>query len=42
MKASSLFDEKETQLSGNLEQVEDSTASFTFPLKVKLKRPIKL
>lgn len=42
MKASALFDEKETQLSGNLDQVEDGAPSFTFPLKVKLKRPIKL
>lgn len=42
MKTSPLFDEKETQLSGNLDQVEDTAASFTFPLKVKLKRPIKL
>jgi type IV pilus assembly protein PilM len=42
MKASGLFDGKETQLSGNLDQVDDTTPSFTFPLKVKLKRPIKL
>jgi type IV pilus assembly protein PilM len=42
MKTSALFDEKETQLSGKIDQVEDSAASFTFPLKVKLKRPIKL
>lgn len=42
MKSSPLFDEKETQLSGTLDQVEDSAVSFTFPLKVKLKRPIKL
>jgi type IV pilus assembly protein PilM len=41
-KASPLFDASETQLSGNLEQVEDATATFTFPLKLKLKRPIKL
>jgi len=41
-KASPLFDASETQLSGNLEQVDDSTATFTFPLKLKLKRPIKL
>jgi hypothetical protein len=41
-KASPLFDASETQLSGNLEQVEDTTATFTFPLKLKLKRPIKL
>jgi len=42
MKSSPLFDDKETQLSGTLDQVEDSAVSFTFPLKVKLKRPIKL
>ena len=41
-KASPLFEASETSLSGNLEQVEDSTATFTFPLKLKLKRPIKL
>lgn len=41
-KASPLFDSSETQLSGQLEQVEDSTPTFSFPLKVKLKRPIKL
>ena len=41
-KSSPLFDAAETQLSGNLEQVEDSATSFTFPLKIKLKRPIKL
>ncbi len=42
MRTSSLFDEKETQLSGTLDQVDDSSPSFTFPLKVKLRRPIKL
>lgn len=41
-KASPLFDASETQLSGNLEQVDDTTSTFTFPLKLKLKRPIKL
>jgi len=41
-KANPLFDASETQLSGNLEQVDDTTATFTFPLKLKLKRPIKL
>jgi len=41
-KGSPLFEASETSLSGNLEQVEDSTATFTFPLKLKLKRPIKL
>ncbi len=41
-KSSPLFDASETQLSGQLEQVEDSTPTFSFPLKVKLKRPIKL
>ncbi|HRI13464.1 MAG TPA: type IV pilus assembly protein PilM [Verrucomicrobiota bacterium] len=42
MKACELFDEKDTQLAGNLEQVSESAVSFSFPLKVKLKRPIKL
>ncbi len=41
-KSSPLFDASETQLSGNLEQVEDTATSFTFPLRIKLKRPIKL
>lgn len=41
-KASPLFDASETQLSGNLDQVDDTDPSFTFPLKLKLKRPIKL
>jgi type IV pilus assembly protein PilM len=41
-KASPLFDASETSLSGNLEQVDDAASSFTFPLKLKLKRPIKL
>lgn len=42
MKACPLFDEKETQLAGTLEQLADNASSFSFPLKVKLKRPIKL
>ena len=42
IKASPLFDDKESQLSGTLEQVEDSAITFTFPLKLKLRRPIKL
>jgi type IV pilus assembly protein PilM len=42
MKGAPLFDEKETQLSGTLEQVAENAPSFSFPLKVKLKRPIKL
>lgn len=42
MKGSPLFDEKDTQLSGTLEQVAENAPSFSFPLKVKLKRPIKL
>jgi hypothetical protein len=41
-KASPLFDASGTELSGNLDQVEDTDPSFTFPLKLKLKRPIKL
>ena len=42
MKACPLFDEKETQLSGTLDQSGENPVSFSFPLKVKLKRPIKL
>ncbi len=42
MKACPLFDEKETQLDGTLDQSGENPVSFTFPLKVKLKRPIKL
>lgn len=42
MKACPLFDEKETQLSGNLDNGADNSVSFSFPLKAKLKRPIKL
>jgi hypothetical protein len=42
IKASPLFDEKESQLSGTLEQVDDNAVTFTFPLKLKLRRPIKL
>lgn len=41
-KASPMFDPSETQLSGNLDQVDDTASTFTFPLKLKLKRPIKL
>ncbi len=42
MQGSEIFDGKETLLSGNLEQVSSDSPSFSFPLKVKLKRPIKL
>jgi len=42
MKSCEIFDEKDTQLSGTLEQIADNATSFSFPLKVKLKRPIKL
>ena len=42
MKACGIFDEKETQLSGSLEPPAENAASFSFPLKVKLKHPIKL
>lgn len=42
MKACPLFDDKETQLAGTLEQLADNASSFSFPLKIKLKRPIKL
>ena len=39
LKASPLFDANETRFDGNLNE-EEST--FSFPIKVKLKRPIKL
>ena len=42
MKGCELFDDKETQLAGTLEQLAENATSFSFPLKVKLKRPIKL
>ncbi|MFM7101077.1 MAG: type IV pilus assembly protein PilM [Verrucomicrobiota bacterium] len=42
MKESPLFEATETEVSGSLETVEDSAPSFSFPLKVKLKRPMKL
>lgn len=42
LKASPAFDAKETKLIGQLETVDDSTPSFTFPLSLVLKRPIKL
>jgi type IV pilus assembly protein PilM len=42
MKSCELFDDKETQLAGTLEQLAENATSFSFPLKVKLKRPIKL
>lgn len=41
LKASPLFDEKETVLSGNLNQ-EDNSPTYTFDVKLKLKRVIKL
>jgi type IV pilus assembly protein PilM len=42
LKADPLFDSNETQLNGNLETVDDTTPTFTFPISLKLKRPIKL
>lgn len=42
VQGSEIFDGKETLLSGILEQVSSDAPSFSFPLKVKLKRPIKL
>lgn len=41
MKESLMFDGDGTQLSGNITQ-DDAATTFKFPLKVKLKRPIKL
>jgi BRCT domain type II-containing protein len=42
IKASPMFDAKETQLTGQLDMGEDSSPSFSFPLSLVLKRPIKL
>ncbi len=42
LKLNPLFDANETQLNGNLETVDDNTPTFTFPISLKLKRPIKL
>ncbi len=41
MKASALFDPAETQFSGTLSEVEGET-TFSFPMTIKLKRPMKL
>ena len=42
VKASPSFDKEGTQLSGSLEKTEGNSTTFTFPLSLKLKRPIKL
>jgi type IV pilus assembly protein PilM len=42
VKSSPLFDPRETQLSGNMERADANAPTFTFPLNLKLKRPIKL
>ena len=42
LKASPLFDPKDTQLSGSMEKAEANAPTFSFPLSLKLKRPIKL
>lgn len=42
LKASPLFDAKDTQLSGSMEKAEANSPTFSFPLSLKLKRPIKL
>jgi hypothetical protein len=42
LRASKLFDEKETALSGESKLPEDSSPYFEFDVKLKLKRPIKL
>jgi type IV pilus assembly protein PilM len=42
MKESPLFEANETQLTGNLDSVDQSAHSFTFPMKIKLKRPMEL
>ena len=41
-KASDYFDKDGTGLSGKMEKAEDSPAVFSFPIKLKLKRPIQL
>jgi type IV pilus assembly protein PilM len=42
MKNSPLFEANETQLTGNLDGVDENAPSFSFPLKVRLKRPMEL
>jgi hypothetical protein len=42
IKASPSFDREGTQLSGSLEKAEANATTFSFPLSLKLKRPIKL
>ena len=42
IKASPMFDREGTQLSGSLEKTEANAVTFSFPLSLKLKRPIKL
>ena len=42
LKASPLFDPKDTQVTGSMEKVEANAPTFSFPLSLKLKRPIKL
>ena len=42
LKASPLFEAKDTQLSGSMEKADASAPTFSFPLSLKLKRPIKL
>jgi len=41
-KASEYFDKDGTGLSGKMEKSEESPAVFSFPIKMKLKRPIQL
>ena len=42
IQASALFDDKESQLAGAITLDDPNAVSFTFPLKIKLRRPIKL
>lgn len=42
MKESPLFEASETQLTGNLDAVDPTTRSFSFPMQVKLKRAMEL
>jgi hypothetical protein len=42
LQASPLFDAKETKLTGEIQGVDDTTLTFTFGVKLKLKHPLKL
>src|SRR5204862_1203258 len=42
LQESPLFDRKETKLSGDIESVDESSVTFSYGVKLKLKRPRKL